>query len=237
MDADAVRNEKVKVLRSLEPFSSETVHRDVVRAQYAVGPARDRGYLDEEGVAAGSTTESYVAIRAGIHNWRWNGVPFFLRSGKCLHGRYSEVVLRFRKPPINLFEGPVHGGGHQLRPNDLHMLIQPTEGFRLGFMVKAPGPGDHMRHADFGLDYHDLEAGPSAPAYQRLLLDALEGNATLFIRGDETEAAWRWVDTIRAGWDGDEPPPVHTYPAGSPGPEAANALFHDQEGTWGTGSA
>ena len=121
-----------------------------------------------------------------------------------------------------------------MRPNSLHLLIQPHELIRLDFLVKQPGPGALMRPASLKFDYRDIQSGPTAPAYQRLLLDAIEGNATLFIRGDETEAAWRFADAIRAGWS-EASPPVHGYFAGSDGPEAADTLFRGCEGTWGRG--
>ena len=234
LEAEAVRNEKVKVLKALRPMSAERVCSDVVRAQYLAGPARDRGYREEPGVDPASTTETYVAIRALIDNWRWSGVPFLLRTGKALPERYSEVVLRFRTPPVDLLNGPLPDDVCGLRPNTLRLLIQPQEGMRWSFLVKQPGPGMVMRSAELGFDYASLGDGPSPPAYQRLLADALEGNATLFIRGDEVEAAWRFVDTIRAGW-AEAQPPVHTYEAGTQGPDAADGLFRGCEGTWGRG--
>jgi glucose-6-phosphate 1-dehydrogenase len=215
-------------------MSPESVARDVVRAQYTAGPARDRGYLDESGVAQDSSTETFVAIRAQIDNWRWSGVPFLLRTGKALPQRFSEVILRFRTPPTDLLNGPVPDDVCALRPNDLRLLIQPQESMRLSFLVKQPGPGMVMRSAELGFDYSSLDDGPTPPAYQRLLLDALEGNATLFIRGDEVEAAWAFVDGIRAGWE-QANPPIHTYPAGSRGPQAADSLFRGCEGTWSPG--
>ncbi len=235
MDADAVRSEKVKVLTALRKFRPEEVADSVVRGQYAAGSTRDRGYREESGVAEGSMTETYVAIRAQIDNWRWSGVPFLLRSGKAVHKRYTEVILRFKTPPLDLLNGPVMGEACALRPNDLRLLIQPEEGVRLSFLVKRPGAGMHMARSELGFDYADLQAGESPPAYQRLLLDAIEGNATLFIRGDEVEAAWEFVDAIRAGWEQQDPPPMYDYPAGSEGPEAANDLFHGCEGIWGRG--
>ena len=235
MAADAVRNEKVKVLSSLRIPTAAEVARDVVRGQYLASESRENGYLEEEGVPADSTTETYVAIRAGINNWRWNGVPFFLRTGKCLHQRYTEVILRFRVPPIDLLGGPVQGDVCAMRPNTLHLLIQPHEQIKLDFLVKQPGPGSMMRAASLKFDYRDIQTGPTAPAYQRLLLDAIEGNATLFIRGDETEAAWRFADAIRAGWAESGAEPIHGYPAGGDGPEVANSLFRGCEGIWGRG--
>ncbi|MDG1481240.1 MAG: glucose-6-phosphate dehydrogenase [Myxococcota bacterium] len=236
MAADAVRSEKVKVLSSLRIPSPAEVARDVVRGQYLASEARVSGYLQEQGVPDGSDTETYVAIRAGIDNWRWSGVPFFLRTGKCMHQRYTEVILNFRVPPVDLLNGPVQGAACAMRPNSLHLLIQPHEQIRLGFLVKQPGPGTMMRPAMLKFDYRDIQTEPTAPAYQRLLLDAIEGNATLFIRGDETEAAWRFADAIREGWQAPGADPIHGYHAGSMGPAAADALFRGCEGTWGRGS-
>lgn len=228
LHADAIRNEKVKVLQSLRPFTGARVARDVVRGQYA-------GYRDAFGVAEGSTTETFVGIRALVDNWRWSGVPFLLRTGKALHSRFTEVVLRFRTPPIDLLNGPTPDDVCPLRPNDLRLQIQPNEGLQLGFLVKQPGPGMVMRPAELGFDYHELVGEGSTPdAYQRLLQDALQGQATLFIRGDEVEAAWAFVDGIRAGW-AQAKPSLHSYAVGSAGPEPANELFHGCEGTWSPG--
>ncbi|MEZ4315859.1 MAG: glucose-6-phosphate dehydrogenase [Myxococcota bacterium] len=234
MRPDAVRNEKVKVLESLRSFTPQEVHENVVRAQYAKSESRDRSYRDEYGVAEDSRTETYMAVRALIDNWRWSGVPFLLRTGKALHKRYTEVVLRFRTPPLDLLNGPMPGDVCPLRPNDLRILIQPDEGVRLSFLVKKPGAGMIMQQSVLGFDYSDLETGPTPDAYQRLLLDAINGNPTLFIRGDEVEAAWRFVDAIRAGWEANDEP-VHSYPAGSRGPDIANELFHGCEGIWSDG--
>ncbi|MEQ1503822.1 MAG: glucose-6-phosphate dehydrogenase, partial [Myxococcota bacterium] len=233
LQAEAVRSEKVQVVQSLRRFAPHEVASHVVRGQYVAGPGRDRAYRQEPGVTPTSRTETYVAIRALVDNWRWSGVPFLLRTGKALDKAFTEVVLRFRTPPVDLLNGPVPSGACALRPNTLRMLIQPAEGMRLSFLVKAPGAGMVMRPAELGFDYSDLAIGETPPAYQRLLLDALEGNATLFLRGDEVEAAWGFVDAIRAGWE-EADPPVHRYPAGSSGPDAAEGLFHGCEGIWST---
>ncbi|MCX4242021.1 glucose-6-phosphate dehydrogenase [Paraliomyxa miuraensis] len=228
LHADAIRNEKVKVLQSLRPLTPQRVGHDVVRGQYD-------GYGSAFGVAPGSTTETFVGIRALVDNWRWSGVPFLLRTGKAMRSRFTEVVLRFRTPPIDLLNGPTPENVCPLRPNDLRLQIQPNEGLKLGFLVKQPGPGLVMRHAELGFDYHQLVGEGATPdAYQRLLLDALQGQATLFIRGDEVEAAWGFVDGIREGW-AQADPPLHGYAAGSDGPEAAGELFRGCEGTWSRG--
>ena len=236
MDAEAVRTEKVKVLQALVPLKqSDAAWQAVVRGQYVgegEGDPSARGYLDEEGVPAGSRTETFVAVRAQIHNWRWNGVPFLLRTGKAMQRRYSEIVVRFRSPPADLFGGPMQADACRLRPNELAFRIQPDEGIRIRFMVKQPGPGAIMRQASLGFDYGDAFTERSPEAYERLLLDAIEGNATLFIRGDEAEASWRFCDAIRDAWQDAGAPPPAQYRAGSAGPEEAQALFQGCEGTW-----
>jgi glucose-6-phosphate 1-dehydrogenase len=161
-------------------------------------------------------------------------VPFLVRTGKALQGRFTEVVLRFRTPPFDLLNGPTPDDVCPLRPNDLRLMIQPEEGLQLGFLVKQPGPGMIMRPAELGFDYQQLGDKTIPDAYQRLLLDALNGQATLFIRGDEVEAAWAFVDGIRAGWQ-EANPPLHRYAVGSPGPVASGELFHGCEGTWSPG--
>lgn len=227
MAAEAVRDEKIKVLRSLLTMTPAQVAADVVRAQY-------EGYRDTDGVSPDSQTETYVAIRAQIHNWRWSGVPFFLRTGKQLRKKFTEVILRFHTPPVDLLGGPTDGEACALRPNALHILIQPHEQIRLNFLVKQPGPGAIMRSARLSFDYRELQEESTPPAYQRLLVDALRGNATLFLRGDEVEAAWRFVDAIRAGWEQADAP-IASYAEGSDGPAEADALFRGCEGIWGRG--
>ncbi len=234
LDADDVRNEKVKVIRSLRRFSPEEALTHSVRAQYTAGPSRDTSYVQEFGVAPDSSTETYVAIRAMVDNWRWSGVPFLLRTGKALTKRFTEVVLHFRTPPIDLLHGPTPTDACALRPNSLRLLIQPDEGVRLSFLVKQPGQGMVMRFAELGFDYDDLGSGETPEAYQRLLVDALCGNATLFIRGDEVEAAWAFVDALREGWQASGAP-MSSYPAGSMGPDHADALYRGCEGAWSYG--
>jgi glucose-6-phosphate 1-dehydrogenase len=232
--ADDVRNEKVKVIRSLRRFSAEEVLKHTVRAQYASSDVHPKSYREEHGVDPESTTESFVAIRAMVDNWRWSGVPFMLRTGKGLTKRFTEVILNFQTPPLDLVHGPTPDDMCAMRPNSMRLLIQPDEGVRLSFMVKQPGQGMVMRFAELGFDYSDLGDGETPEAYQRLLVDALNGNATLFIRGDEVEAAWSFVDAIRDGWT-EASAPVATYPVGSMGPEVADELYHGCEGTWSYG--
>ena len=234
LEAEAVRDEKVQVLRALQPFATpEQVWRDTVRAQYVRdAEGNELGYRDEKGVAADSTTETFVAIRAHINNWRWAGVPFLLRTGKRLEKRYTNIVIRYHTPPTDLFNGPAPDGVCRLRPNELTFRLQPDEGIRMGFLVKQPGPGHVMRQAALGFDYKELFDSETPAPYQRLLLDALHGNPTLFIRGDEAEAAWKFADSVRAGWSAPGAPKPAEYLAGSQGPAEADELFRGCEGIW-----
>ncbi|WP_050436045.1 glucose-6-phosphate dehydrogenase [Chondromyces crocatus] len=220
-DADAVRDEKVKVLRALRPITGKAVLDHTVRAQYAAGVVRGEkvpGYREEPDVAKDSLTETYVALRAHVDNWRWSGVPFTLRTGKRLARRVAEVVLHFKPLPHGLFRGR---DGDQ--PNALVMRLQPDEGISLRFAAKVPGSGMALRGVTMDFRYGAAFGSSTPEAYERLLLDVLRGDATLFTRSDEVEAQWRFIDPIFAGWAA-EHAKVATYPAGSWGPEAADAL-------------
>jgi glucose-6-phosphate 1-dehydrogenase len=250
LDPEAIRGQKVELLRGLHCPDPHEIANTSVRARYAAG-ADDAeplsGYLEEDGVPADSETETYVALRAEIDNWRWSGVPFLLRHGKRLAKRFTEVDVQFRMPPLQLFNRPEgmsdaefrralrDGSLCQIRPNVLTLRIQPREAIRLSFGVKQPGSSLAMAPAHLEFDYRDHFGEAPADAYERLLLDALLGDQTLFLRADEIEASWRYVDEVRAGWDGPKAPPLLEYPAGSWGPAEANALFHGCEGTWSRG--
>jgi len=246
LDPETIRNQKVNVLRSLRLPGGDCGQR-CVRARYGageVGGASLQGYLDEEGVPADSTTETYVAIRAELETWRWAGVPFLLRHGKRMKKRFTEVKVHFRVPPIQLFErveGEVEtprlpdGTVCQLRPNHLTLSIQPREALSLSFGVKAPGSGMAMAPAELSFDYKDRFGVNTPPAYERLLLDAMQGDPTLFLRTDEVEASWRFADALRRSWEGPEAPALLEYPSGSWGPPEADALFRDCEGSWSRG--
>jgi glucose-6-phosphate 1-dehydrogenase len=230
LDPETLRDQKVSVLKSLRiPAQGACLRARYLAGQ--VGGQAVRGYLEEEGVAPGSTTETFVALRAELETWRWAGVPFLLRHGKRLPHTFTEVKVQFRVPPIQLFD---HGAGQAapeacaLRPNHLTLSIQPREALSLGFGVKVPGSGMTMAPAELSFDYRDRFGGQSAPAYERLLLDALTGDPTLFLRNDEVEAAWSAVDAIGAQ-------PLLEYPAGSWGPPEADQLFHGCEGGWSRG--
>ncbi len=221
--ADAVRDEKVKVLRALRPIRGEAVRAETVRGQYTAGTVRgDKvpGYRSEPDVTEGSMTETYVGMRLAIDSWRWGGVPFYLRAGKRLAKRLAEVVLHFRALPHSLFND--NAGG--LEPNALVMRLQPDEGISLRFATKVPGQGIAMRHVAMDFRYGS-EFGSSTPeAYERLILDAMRGDATLFTRADEVEAQWGFIDPILEGWSSAEAP-LAFYEAGGWGPREADDLL------------
>lgn len=247
LEPEAVRDQKVQVLRSLalpDPLEPE---RSCVRARYADGVVDGRavvGYAQEQGVPPDSRTETFVALRAEIDNWRWHGVPFLLRHGKRLARRFTEVQVQFRTPPVQLFNRPTGmderefrralraGNLCQIRPNVLTLRIQPREAISLSFGVKRPGNDMVMAPAELGFDY-GAQFGPNgASGYERLLLDALHGDPTLFLRSDEIEAAWRYADEVRNVW---RETPLHAYAAGSWGPPQADGLFYGCEGGWSRG--
>ncbi|WP_437594633.1 glucose-6-phosphate dehydrogenase [Sorangium sp. So ce1000] len=221
--ADAVRDEKVKVLRTLRPIAGPDVLSSTVRGQYAPGMVRGEkvpGYTEEPDVAKDSTTETYVAMKLHLDSWRWGGVPFYLRAGKRLAKRVAEVVLHFKPLPHGLFKG---APGATEEPNALVMRLQPDEGISLRFAAKIPGSGIAIRGVTMDFRYGAAFGSSTPEAYERLLLDALRGDATLFTRADEVEAQWGFVDPIFEGWR-TQRAPIARYAAGSWGPPEADAL-------------
>jgi glucose-6-phosphate 1-dehydrogenase len=223
-DPNAVRDEKLKVIRALDPVAPE----DIVRGQYGRVNGQP-GYL-EDAENPGSKTESYIAMKVGISNWRWKGTPFYLRTGKKLRARTSEIAITFREPPHSIFDDAAGW-----KENVLVIRLQPNEGMNLMVMIKEPGPGG-MRLAQVPLDMSFADAlgeeGTDIPdAYERLIMDVIRGNQTLFMRGDEVEAAWAWTDPIIAAWEaeGDRP---RQYDPGSSGPEDALMLMHRDGRRW-----
>ncbi len=220
--AEAVRDEKVKVLKAIRSFRPEEVDEATVRAQYtraSFAGEECKGYRDEEGVAKDSVTETYAAVRLQVNTWRWANTPFILRSGKRLPRRVTEVAIHFKQPPHLLFEG-----GKPLMPNVLLLRIQPDEGVALRFGAKVPGPDVRIRDVRMDFRYGTAFGGETADAYERLLLDAMLGDGTLFARGDEVEEAWRIVDSIVAGWKQSNRRP-DDYACGTWGPERAERLL------------
>jgi glucose-6-phosphate 1-dehydrogenase len=239
MTADAVRDEKVKVLRSIRWFTPETIPQNAVRAQYAAGKIKDAdvpGYRNEPDVGKESQTPTYAAVRFHVDNWRWKGVPFYVRSGKRLPKRVSEIAVHFQAPPHLMFGGP--GAGDDLEPNVLVMRVQPNEGVSLNFEVKVPGAAvaltQHVEVAPVDMDFSYSEAfgETAAPAYETLLLDVMIGEMTLFTRSDEVEAAWRLIDPLLEYWEKHPANPMPTYAAGSWGPSEADQLIGRVNGGW-----
>ncbi|WP_460731435.1 glucose-6-phosphate dehydrogenase [Lysobacter tyrosinilyticus] len=228
LDADAIRDEKLKVLRALRPIDRGNASQFVVRGQYREGAAEGRavpGYADELG--SPSSTETFVALKAEVRSWRWAGVPFYLRTGKRLPQRESEIVVTFRQVPHSIFEGV-----SELAPNRLVLRLQPDESVTMWLMNKVPGPGGlRLRHVPMDLSFAEAFGGRQADAYERLLMDVVRGNPMLFMRRDEVEAAWKWIDPIRAAWEaGTDTPKLYT--AGTWGPSAAVALIERDGRTW-----
>jgi len=227
----AVRNEKIKVLRSLRRIGRAEALHETVTGQYtsgAVGGKVVPGYIEELGRT--SRTETFVAMRAHIDNWRWSGVPFYLRTGKRMPRRATEIHLQFRAVPHSIFDPTA-----RIAPNALTIRLQPEERIELRLMSKTPGldrAGLQLSQVALDLDMHEEFAAASRrPAYERLYLDALEGNGTLFVRRDETEAAWQWVDAVIDGWRANDIAPK-PYPAGTWGPASAVAMTERHGHTW-----
>jgi len=221
-EAAAVRDEKVKVLRAVRPLRADDIATHTVRGQY-------RGYLSEPGVRPDSQTATFAAVKLYIDNWRWQGVPFYLRSGKAMSCATTQLVIQFREPPYMLFEG---GPRDQCDANRLVIQIQPAEGIQLHFHTKVPDAGMQLRMTDLDFRFRDKFAGPMPEAYQRLLLDAMNGDASLFARADEVESAWSIVDPIQQAWDTASQPPLLTYEAGLWGPGEATPWMEQQGHLW-----
>ena len=224
LDADALRDKKVELLRAVRQWSPNEAARNAVGARY-------EGYLDSDGVPVGSNTPTFVALRLFVDNWRWQGVPFYLRSGKAMAEKSSSVAIRFRQPPHTIFPLP---SGVQIPSNDLLLCLQPDEGIHLRFETKVPDQGMTMRTSNMEFHYGEAFANEELPeAYERLLQDALVGDPTLFIRSDHIEEAWRIVDPLLHAWEqmGDQYPLVD-YPRGSWGPDRSRVLLARDGNSW-----
>lgn len=231
LEADRVRDEKLKVLRALRPIAPHEVTAQTVRGQYAQGAIDGKpvpGYQADLGKDRSSDTETFVALKAEVMTWRWANVPFYLRTGKRLPNKVSEIVIQFRAQPFSIFPADVA----DWQPNRLVIRLQPEEGMRLDMMTKDPGSGG-LHLSCTGLDIRfDTAFGTRFPdAYERLLMDTVRGDATLFMRHDEVEAAWRWVEPILEAWNA-RPEAPRPYPAGSWGPTAAIALIERDGRSW-----
>jgi glucose-6-phosphate 1-dehydrogenase len=220
--ADAIRDEKIKVLRSIRPITADEVATETVRGQY-------RGYCESPGVADRSQTETFAALRLHIDNWRWQDVPFYLRSGKKLAEKCTEIAIQFKCPPVRMFPLPQD---FEMTANILGICIQPDEGIHLKFEAKVPDTAAETRSVDMEFHYQDSFGETMIPeAYERLCLDALQGDATLFNRADAAELSWAFIDPIIAAWQTPQGPPLLSYEPGHWGPEEAHD-FLSSEGRW-----
>ena len=229
-DPNALRDEKLKVLRALRPIADRDVQTKTVRAQYRAGAVNGQtvpGYLDEAGVPADTTTETFVALKAEIDTWRWAGVPFYLRTGKRLSERLTEIVVTLEDVPHSIFEGP----SSDRSPNRLVIRLQPQESITLTVLAKQPGETMRLKPVNLALDLAGSFKEKPVDAYERLLMDVVKGNLTLFMRRDELDAAWRWIDPIREGWARHDEK-IKSYVAGSWGPAASSALVSRDGFAW-----
>jgi glucose-6-phosphate 1-dehydrogenase len=234
-----ISDAKLKVFRNLAPLRGHDVDRSVLRGQYGPGTAEGqavRAYRAEEGVDPASNTESFVALQTSIESWRWAGVPFFLRTGKRLKKRVTEIAVQFKLPPMRLFRTVECEGDfcdlRDAQPSVLTFRIQPDEGISLSFSAKRPGMQLDLHPVQFDFDYSNSFHVDLPEAYERLLLDALRGDATLFMRSDEMEAEWEFVTPILEAWRSSPPPPFPNYVAGTWGPPEADTLVQDRCGSW-----
>lgn len=230
LDDDAVRDEKIKVLRALKPIGAGEVKTHTVRGQYTAGAIKGTavpGYSEELG--GESDVETYVALKVEVDNWRWTGVPFYMRTGKRMPAKHSEIVIQFKPVPHSIF-----GLDYQMTPNKLSILLQPDEGVQLAIMAKEPGPGGFdLKSVSLDLSFEEEFDLRYPDAYERLLIEVMRGNPALFMRRDEVEAAWQWIDGIRAGWAEKNFTP-QPYVAGSSGPVGADLLLDRDNRAWDT---
>jgi len=227
---DAVRDEKIKVLRALRPIDGDAVKVNTVRGQYSAGAIDGNtvaGFLEELDTGE-STTETFVALKVEIDNWRWSNVPFYLRTGKRLKGKHSEIVIEFHDVPHSIFPEQKY----DVSPNRLTIRLQPDEGVKLSLMAKEPGPGGFdLRPVSLDLSFEETFGIRYPDAYERLLMEVLRGNPALFMRRDEVETAWHWIDTIIAGWQQSQQK-VESYVAGSWGPTSSSLLLDRDGRAW-----
>ncbi|MCK4748314.1 MAG: glucose-6-phosphate dehydrogenase, partial [Bacteroidales bacterium] len=232
ISSNAIRNETLKVFQSFRTITGDAIREQVIRGQYMASHVRGEsmeGYREEQGVPGDSRTETFVAMKLFIDNWRWGGVPFFIRTGKRLPTRVTEIVVHFNPSPHTLFSERERGTGEG---NQLVIRIQPDEGILLKFGMKVQGAGFKVRDVNMDFHYKDLTDSYIPQAYQRLLLDCMQGDSTLYARGDAVEAAWRFVDPILRTWTEDQSIPLHGYPSGTWGPEIADQMIEGDAYTW-----
>ncbi len=231
-DSRSIRNEMVKVLESLRPLSQEDVRSNIIRGQYTEARIKGnqlKGYRQEQGVDPESRTETYVAMKFFIDNWRWNGIPFYIRTGKYLPTRVTEIVIHFQPTPHHIFCR--HNEGMDSY-NQLIIRIQPDEGILLKFGMKVPGAGYQVQNVNMDFHYSSLSDAYLPAAYERLLLDCMMGDSTLYARGDAVESAWKFVQPIIEDWKSNTNNPLHGYPAGTWGPKEADDLIEGKGLAW-----
>jgi len=229
VDAWSIRNEMLKVFQSLRPVDRSTIDDVLVRAQYTGIPGKTPSYIEEAGVSPGSTTETYVALKFFIDNWRWAGVPFFIRTGKYMPTRVTEIVIHFRPAPHSLFPGAEHVPG---TANQLIVRIQPDEGLLVKFGMKLPGGGFNVKSVTMDFHYSDLKDVQLASAYARLLLDCMTGDPTLYTRDDAIAATWAFVEPILSYWKDTPQAPLYYYQTGTWGPAEADELISPMGLSW-----
>lgn len=233
LSADSIRDEKVKVLKALKPLTGDLLETHLVRGQYTAGNiegAQVPGYLDEEGAVSGSSTETFVAIKAELANWRWAGVPFYLRTGKRMPQKYSQIIIHFKPAPHYIFDPDQK----HIANNKLIIRLQPDEGISLQVLTKDQGldKGMRLRQGPLQLSFSEAFQAERVPdAYERLLWEVMNGNQYLFVRRDEVEYAWRWIDRLIESWEAMNVPPKR-YPAGSWGPVASIAMITRDGRSW-----
>lgn len=232
LDPESIRDEKVKVLKAIQPLNLDLEGGDVVRGRYTEGLVNGDpvvGYMNESGIPTDSHTETYAALRLSINNWRWKGVPFYIRSGKRMARRASEIAVQFKRPPGILFS---EGDKFNVAPNTMVIRIQPDEGVTLVLNSKIPGLETRTQPVKMHFRYAATYGSNTPEAYERLILDAMVGDSTLFIRGDETEASWKLVTPILENWQANGAAGIEEYAAGSWGPEASEAMLKAADNTW-----
>ncbi len=232
IDSEAIRNEKLKVFQALRPMNDDDLFKHVIRGQYTAANIKGKyakGYREEKGVDPESRTETYVAMKLFIDNWRWGDVPFYIRTGKRLPTRVSEIVIHFRPAPQRLFPDSVDLRNED---NQLVLRIQPDEGILLKTKMKVPGSGYQVKNVNMDFHYSQLQDTYLPEAYERLLLDCMIGDSTLYIRGDALEATWKFVQPLIDFWENNPDAPLHGYPAGTWGPNCSDDLIEEKSQTW-----
>lgn len=228
-NADNFRNEVVKVYESLTPLNEVDLNEHIVRGQYTASNSK-KGYREEKGVNPESRTETYIAMKLGISNWRWSGVPFYIRTGKQMPTKVTEIVVHFKETPHQVFHS-ADGNEHPMA-NKLILRLQPNEGIVLKFGMKMPGPGFEIKQVTMDFSYDKLGGVPSGDAYARLIEDCILGDATLFTRSDAVEASWKFFDPVLNYWTNNADTPLYGYPAGTWGPLESEAMMHEHGAEW-----